>query len=200
MYAPLPQKGPPPVVVSDTGFLLSVAATRLLLPPLREMWPTGRAIWPKEVLSELQHRVRFPGNGVSTELATGAINVGQQLLGTPIELDDDQRARADMVAGLIGGTNTSEHAGEAAGAVLAEVRHGLLATADLSAARVIRTNLGVQAVEVGDVLRRLLLDERLSPSQAAAIIGDLQLRGRPGLGRVTSTGLLAGTWRDERGY
>ena len=200
MSAPQPSTGQPPVVVSDTGFLLSVAATRLLLPPLREMWPTGRAIWPKEVLTELQHRVRFPGNGVTSDLATGAINVGQQLLGQPIQLDDDQRTRADTIAGLIGGTNTSEHAGEAAGAILANDRHGLLATADLAAARVIRTNLGVRSVEVGDVLRRLLLDVRLTPTQAATILVDLQNKGRPGLDGVTPAGLLGDTWREERGY
>lgn len=200
MSAPQPTTGAPPVVVSDTGFLLSVAATRLLLPPLREMWPAGRAIWPKEVLTELQHRVRFPGNSVSSALATGAIHVGQQLLGQPVELDDDQRARADTIAALIGGTNTSEHAGEAAGAILADDQHGLLATADLSAARVINSNLGVRAVEIGDVMRRLLMDGRITPMGAATIIKDLRDQGRPGLEDVTPDGLLNNTWRAERGY
>lgn len=190
----------PPVVVSDTGFLLSVAATRLLLPALVLLWPAGRAIWPKAVLSELQFRVVSPGNGVTAELASGAIAVGQRLLGVPIDLDDDQRVRADTLAVAIGGTDTSKHAGEAAGAILAQDRAGLLATADLAAARVIKANTQVRTVEIGDVLRRLALDERLTDAQVDEVLGDLRGRGRPGLEDVTVVGLRDDTWRQQRGY
>ena len=190
----------PPVVVSDTGFLLSVAATRVLLPALLLLWPAGRAIWPKAVLSELQFRVVSPGNGVPAELASGAIAVGQRLLGVPIDLDDDQRIRADTLAVAIGGTDTSKHAGEAAGAILAQDRQGLLATADLSAARVIKANTQVRTVEIGDVLRRLVLDERLTDVQVDEVLRDLRGRGRPGLEEVTVIGLRENTWRQQRGY
>lgn len=177
-------KSLPPPIVSDTGFLLSLASTRLLLPVLRVRWE-GRVILPREVHSELVHRIKLPGNGVSTTLAKRALDCGLILANIVTDLSVDQKNRAQRLATAIGGTATRHHAGEAAAAILARDLGGLIACEDRQAARVIKTREGVGAISVRDVLMVLCGDGSLARDDAVAILSDLRRHGRPNVGDLT---------------
>lgn len=165
-------------VISDTGFLLSVAATELLLPVLIERWQ-GRALWPREVNTELVYRVQKPGRGVSARLAKGALHCGQKLAGAPVDLTPDQQERATLLANAIGGTGTREHAGEAAAAILARDNGGVIATEDGAASLIIRTNENIESITITALLKQLYLVDALSETAVRTILGDLQRENRP---------------------
>lgn len=185
-----PVSAPCPVI-SDTGFLLSVAATELLLPVLLQRWQ-GRALWPREVNTELVYRVQKPGRGVSVRLAKGALHCGQKLAGAPVELTPGQQQRATLLANAIGGTGTREHAGEAAAAILASDNGGVIATEDGAAATIIRANESVESITISALLKQLYVVDALSEPAVRTILADLQREGRPYVQGLTVSQVLRG--------
>lgn len=177
-------------MISDTGFLLSVAATDLLLPILEQRW-AGRAKWPKAVHSELKFRAANPGNGIPPGLSERALACGEKLAGTPLDLDDEQRDRADLLATAIGGTETGEHAGEAAGAVLARDMGGVLASEDRTACVVIQAREGVDSITIRSLLHGLHRAGALTAAQIDTILDDLRDKGRPNVVGLAADDVIA---------
>ncbi|HUF99759.1 MAG TPA: hypothetical protein VMM60_16655 [Ilumatobacter sp.] len=165
------------LIVSDTGFLLSIASTKLLLPIIRERWQ-GHAAWPTDVLSELQHIDRQSRSDVPAGLAQAAIRCGQALGGAPVSLDDQQRDRAEAIAALLGGTVPGQHIGESAGAILAIDGDGLLVSDDVAAFPVLQ-RAGARVADLRTVMFRLATDGDLTNEQVNQIIEDLNSRQRP---------------------
>jgi hypothetical protein len=177
------------LVISDTGFLLSVAATDLLLPVLEERWQ-GRALWPQEVNSELVYRVQRPGRGVTVWLAKRALACGQKLAGSPEVLTPEQQRRAALLAAAIGGLGSTEHAGESAAAILASDKGGVLATEDGAAASIIHATEGVESITIVNLLRQLHAKGQLSENDLVQILVDLQKHNRPYTDGMTVQTLL----------
>jgi hypothetical protein len=182
---------PNPPILSDTGFLLSVAATDLLLPILQQRW-SGRAKWPRAVHSELVYRIARPGNGVTSELASRAVACGRALAGDPIDLNDEQRVRAELLAEAIGGTDTRQHAGEAAGAVLARDLGGFLACEDIAAATLIQAREGVSCITIVGLLHGLHQRGVLAVADIERILGDLRRHKRPNVEHISTGDIAAG--------
>ena len=183
------------LIVADTGFLLSVASTRLILPSLEQRW-AGRMAWPHEVLSELQHIDLQQRDDIPPGLASSAIKCGQRLFGDPIALDDDQRDRASGLAARIGGFNPGGHDGEAAGAILAQDSDGILVLEDSAAAPVISSE-GVRTIDLRTVLYVVSRDinSTLGDAELAIIIGDLNSKNRPNFHEMTPADIRNRSWQ-----
>jgi hypothetical protein len=176
--------------VLDTGFLLSVASTQVLRPILKRRW-AGRAKWPRDVHSELMHRIRSPGGAIPDGLARRALDIGLELAATPIELDDSQRARAVHLAEMLGSEDSTSHAGEAAGAVLARYLGGVLASEDNAAAVVIQAVEGIETLTLRILLKRLHQLGELSEADVDRVLEDLRNHGRPNVAQLRATDVLA---------
>ncbi len=184
----------PPIIVVDTGFVLSVAAVPGLAPVLADRWQ-GRTTWPREVHSELRYRDAKPGKGVPAGLARKALNGAALWLPAPVEIDDDDDLERMLhIARQLGGTDDHAHIGEAAGVILAERHDGVLATEDLAAAQLIRANFGVATTCVTAVLQKLGTDGTWEAADVTAALKGLQAKGRPNVDGINSAAVLDGSW------
>lgn len=188
---------PPPVIVVDTGFVLSVAAITGLPPVLGQRW-AGRATWPTEVQSELRFRDRNPGRGVPPGLARRALDGAHLWLPAPVELTLAQIEHAHVIARQLGGTDDLTHIGEAAGVVLAQTSGGILATEDLAAADLIRAQFGVPTTCITAVLQKLANDGTWTAGQVAAALKALQAKSRPNVDGLSATDVIDGSWSRRR--
>jgi hypothetical protein len=172
------------LVVSDTGFLLSVAATTQIYPVIKEMYG-NRLAWPTDVLSELQGIDRRRRPDIPDGLAQRAIRCGESLFGDPITLGDGQRERADDIRARLGGTEPGRHAGESAGAILAIDTDGILLSEDLSAFPVLK-NAGVRTADLRTMLFALVQKSHLTDGQITKTIAELNAKGRPNFEHLTA--------------
>jgi hypothetical protein len=172
------------LVVSDTGFLLSLASTTQIFPLLKQVYG-DRLAWPTDVLSELQRIDRQSRPDIPDGLAQKAIRCGQSLFGDPTPLDDAQRERADDIRARLGGTEPGQHAGESAGAILAVDSDGILVAEDLSAFAVLK-DAGARAVDFRTMLFALVRDGLLTDEQVTRTISELNAKGRPNFDGLTA--------------
>lgn len=179
-----PKEQPRKLVVSDTGFLLSLAATTQIYPVIKQVYG-DRLAWPTDVLSELQRIDRQRRSDLPDGLAQQAIRCGQSLFGDPIPLDDGQRERADDIRSRLGGTEPGQHAGESAGAILAIDADGILVAEDLSAFPVLK-DAGARAVDLRTMLFALVRDGLLTDEQITQTITELNSKGRPNFEGLTA--------------
>ena len=179
-----------PIVVVDTGFVLSVAAVDQLPVVLANRWK-DRATWPHEVQSELAYRDRRPGGGIPAGLARRALNSAHLWLPAPVKLSDEQQDRAVVITERLGGGD-GRHAGEAAGAVLAADGGGVLATEDYAAANVLRRQFGVTFTCVCSVLQRLHADGAYTRADLATALRQLEDKGRPNVDGLSEDDLISG--------
>jgi hypothetical protein len=160
------------LVVSDTGFLLSVAATTQIYPVIKEMYG-NRLAWPTDVLSELQGIDRRRRPDIPDGLAQRAIRCGESLFGDPITLGDGQRERADDIRG------------EDCPCRLAIDTDGILLSEDLSAFPVLK-NAGVRTADLRTMLFALVQKSHLTDGQITKTIAELNAKGRPNFEHLTA--------------
>jgi len=183
------------IVVVDTGFILSVAATEDLVPALEIIWK-ARTLWSQEVRSELRYRDLNPGKGIPLGLASRALNGSVRWLPAPTELTDDQRKQAILLAEQIGGVGTKDNIGEASSAVLAIEHNGIIATEDREAAKIIWTVLGVRAVSICDVLEHLYETKIWNVAKIEEALDSMIAKGRPHVANITARQIADKSWRN----
>lgn len=178
-----------PIVVFDTGFLLSLAVNRDYANAARLRW-AGHDFWvPASVQDELRIRQRFPRADIPPELPTRALGIiGSDVWTisivtcTPAE-DLDTR----MLQERIGGPGNTDNAGECEATVLIAHRDptALLAFDDAASLPVLaryvkeKTLQNLRYVHTSTVIERLVQSGQIDDKQQDAFLAQLSQKRRP---------------------
>jgi len=177
-----------PLVVLDTGFIISLAVDRRYADAVRALWETNELWVPASVPAELRLRRRYPGE-IPPELpgrALGIISSSRWAI-KEVAPTDAEGLEIRTLQDRVGGPGTPHHAGECEATVLIATRDSdaLLALDDASSLPVLtrylyeRTGKMLRYVHTSTVIAELVTSGAFEAKLQKEVLAQLTAKRRP---------------------